>query len=185
MDQNILSHFGRNLPIAPSFQAPGRSMGFPRRIVDSSSRRPILGQDFAQVTEEFRKRGAILSVQVGIPSALAAQMQAQGQTPPPPEEISAIVDTGASITAIDVGVAQRLGLQATGSIDIAGATGQASQPLFAAMFRIPDPFIEWDPITLSGAQLPGAPFAMLLGRNILCNMTLSYDGKRGRFSLIL
>lgn len=177
MNPNVLRHFGRTLPIAPAFQRPARFMG--------ARRGPNLGQAFSQASEEFRKRGAIMPVQIGIPTALAKQMEAQGQTPPPPEEISAMVDTGASITAINVAVAQRLGLPTTGSIQIGGATGVADQPLYAALFRIPDPFVEWDPMTIAGANLSGTPFDILIGRNILCNMTLSYDGKSGRFSLIL
>jgi predicted aspartyl protease len=178
MDPKVLSHFGKAIPVAPSFQRATKFVGAPPR-------RPMLGQAFAQAVEEFRKRGPILPVQIGIPSSLAQQMQAQGQTPPPPEEIQALVDTGASITAINVSVAQRLGLPTTGSIQIGGATGVADQPLYAAMFRIPDPFIEWDPMTIAGANLSGTPFDILVGRNVLCNMTLSYDGKNGRFSLIL
>lgn len=180
MNQNALRHFGRSLPLAPAFQRPTRLIGAPPR-------RPMLGQtsDFLAVAEELRKRGAIIPVQIGIPSSLAAQMQAQGQTPPPPEEIPALIDTGASITAINVATAQRLGLQPSGSVDIGGANGVSSQPLFAALVRIPDPFVEWDPMTLSGSNLVGVPFEMLIGRNVLCNMTLSYDGKNGRFSLIL
>jgi len=177
MNPNALRHFGTALPVAPTFRRATRFIGAPRR--------PMLGQDFAQVTEELRKRGAILPVQIGIPSALAAQMTAQGQTPPPPEEIQALVDTGASITAINIPVAQRLGLPTTGSIQIGGATGVADQPLYAALFRIPDPFVEWDPMTVAGANLSGTPFDILIGRNVLCNMTLSYDGKSGRFSLVL
>lgn len=178
MNQNALRHFGRSLPIAPAFQRPHRAMiGEPRR--------PMLGQNFSDVVEELRKRGAIIPVQIGIPKVLADQMKAQGQTPPPPEEISALIDTGASITAINVATAQRLGLQPTGSIDIGGANGVASQPLFAAMVRIPDPFVEWDPMTLAGSTLTGVPFEILIGRNVLCNMTFAYSGKEGRFSLIL
>lgn len=178
MDQNVLRHFGQAMPLAPAFRNPRRLLGAPRR--------PSLGQgSFSEIVEEFRRRGPILPVQVGIPTALAAQMQAQGQTPPPPEEIPALVDTGASITAINVPTAERLGLQPTGSIEIGGATGGRTMPLYAALFRIPDPFVEWDPMTLSGADLSKTPFEILIGRNILCNMTLSYDGKQGRFSLIL
>lgn len=177
MNPNVLRHFGAALPVAPAFRRPTRFIGAPRR--------PMLGQGFADTVEEFRKRGAILPVQVGIPTALAQQMQAQGQTPPPPEEIQAMVDTGASISAINVSVAQRLGLPVTGSMKIGGATGVADQPVYSALFRIPDPFVEWDPMQIAGATLTNTPFDILVGRNILCNMTLSYDGKSGRFSLIL
>lgn len=177
MDPNPLKHFGRPIPMASPFRQNSKLIG--------ASRGPRLGQDFSQVVEELRKRGAIMPVQIGIPSSLAAQMTAQGQTPPPPEEIMALVDTGASITAINVTVAQRLGLPVTGSIQIGGATGVADQPLYAALFRLPDPFVEWDPMTLAGANLSGTPFDILIGRNVLCSMTLSYDGKSGRFSLIL
>lgn len=177
MNPNALRHFGTALPLAPAFQRNTRFIG--------ARRRPMLGQDFSQVVEEMRKRGPILPVQIGIPSTLAAQMTAQGQIPPPPEEIQALVDTGASITAINVATAQRLGLPVTGSIQIGGATGVAEQPMYAALFRIPDPFVEWDPMTVAGANLSGTPFEILVGRNVLCSMTLSYDGKSGRFSLIL
>jgi len=177
MNPNVLRHFGAALPVAPSFRRPTRFIGAPRR--------PILGQSFSKDTEEFRSRGAILPIQIGIPSSLAAQMTAQGQTPPPPEEIMALVDTGASVTAINVATAQRLGLPVTGSITIGHAGGTSEQPVYSAMFRIPDPFIEWDPMPISGSNLSGTPFDILLGRNVLCSMTLSYDGKAGRFSLIL
>jgi len=133
--------------------------------------------------EELRTRGPILPVQVGIPSSLKKQMEDQGQTAPVPEEIPALVDTGASITAIQVDTGQRLGLPVTGSIQIGGATGVAQQPVYGAFLKITDPFIEFDPLRLAGAQLTSVPFQMLIGRDILCKMLLAYDGKRGRFSL--
>ncbi len=69
MDPKVLSHFGKAIPVAPNFQRPAKIIGAPPR-------RPMLGQSFSQVVEEFRKRGPILPVQIGIPSSLAQQMQA-------------------------------------------------------------------------------------------------------------
>lgn len=175
MHHSVMNRFGRSLPTAPAFQRP----------ISLPSRRPSLGAGFPEMVEQLRTKGPVLSVQVGIPKALADQMVAQGQTPPPPEEILALVDTGASITAINTATAERLGLQATGAINVGGATGVSQMPLYAAMLRISEPFIEWDPMTISGSNLGHAPFEMLIGRNVLCNMTLAYDGKQGRFSLIL
>jgi predicted aspartyl protease len=171
MRWNTMRIFGGNSPIV----APSMFLG-----------RSRLGQaPSADLIEEFRRRGPVLPVQIGIPTAMAKQLEAEGQTVPPPEEIPALVDTGASITAINIETAQRLGLQVTGSMRIGGATGSADQPVYAARVKIPDPFIEFDPIQLPGAQLSGTPFQMLIGRNILCSMMLSYDGRKGRFSLIL
>ena len=133
--------------------------------------------------EELRSRGPIIPVQVGIPASLKAQLEAKGQSVPIPEEIPALVDTGASITAISIETGQRLGLPVTGSVQIGGATGVAQQPVYGAFLRITDPFVEYDPIRLAGANLTGVPFQMLIGRDVLCKMLLAYDGKRGRFTL--
>lgn len=171
MRWNTMRIFGGNSPIV----APSMFLGRSRLGASTTS----------DLIEEFRRRGPVLPVQVGIPTAMAKQLEAEGKTVPPPEEIPALVDTGASITAINIETAQRLGLQVTGSMQIGGATGSANQPVYAAKVKIPDPFIEFDPIQIPGAQLSGTPFQMLIGRNILCSLMLSYDGRRGRFSLIL
>lgn len=145
-------------------------------------RRVFLGQA-ENFIEELRSRGPIIPVQVGIPASLKAQLEAQGQSAPVPEEIPALIDTGASITAISIPTAERLQLPVTGSVQIGGATGVAQQPVYGAFLRVTDPFVEYDPIRLAGANLSGVPFQMLIGRDVLCKMLLAYDGKRGRFSL--
>lgn len=134
---------------------------------------PALGQ----YAEALRERGAILPIQVGLPSSMA-----KGK---PPEEIQAMIDTGASITAINVSAAQRIGLPVTGSARIGGVTGASDMPVYGALLRFPDPKIDFDPIPIAGATMGGAPFEMLIGRNILCRMLLSYDGKKGQFTLTI
>ncbi len=172
MIRGALRVFGQGMPMATASPFHRVRLG------------SFLGQDGADIVEELRRRGPVLPVQVGISKILAKELEAQGQTVPPPEEIPALVDTGASITAIHVATAERLGLPVTGSAQIGGATGISTQPVYTAMLRIPDPFIEYDPIQLSGAQLSNVPFEMLIGRNILCKMLLAYDGRKGRFSLM-
>jgi hypothetical protein len=136
------------------------------------------------VAEQLRTRGPILPIHVGLPAAMLASLREQGETPPAPEEIAALVDTGASITAIRNETASRLGLIQTGSVQVGGVIGTSTQPMFSAKLSFPDFGMEFDPIQLAGtpANFPG--FDVLIGRNILCQLFMSYDGPKGRFSLV-
>lgn len=142
-----------------------------------------LGQA-ANMVEALRTRGPIIPVQVGIGKAMAEKLRSQGQTPPAPEEIPAMVDTGASITAINVPTAQRLGLIQTSTIQIGGATGVSTMPLYGGMVRFTDPPVEFGAMQIGGANLGAPYFEMLIGRDILCSMHLAYDGRKGQFTLI-
>ncbi len=152
-----------------------------RRVSLAGARSRSLG--FSNSAENLRTRGPILPIHVGLPSVMVGGIRGQGETPPPPEEIAALIDTGASITAINNGVAQRLGLIQTGSVTVGGVTGTSQQPIYTAFVGFPDMGMEFDPVQLAGtpSQFPG--FDVLIGRNILCQMILSYNGSKGIFSL--
>lgn len=142
-----------------------------------------LGQAFPEITELLRTSGPIMPIHVGLPDNVAQALRAQGDTPPAPEELNALVDTGASITAIRVDVAARLGLPPTGSVGLAGVGGTSQQTLFGSRIYFPDSGLTFDAVPLVGSpqQFPG--FDVLIGRNLMCSMVLTYDGPRGRFSL--
>lgn len=152
-----------------------------RRVGMGGARSRGLG--FSNTAQNLRTRGPILPIHVGLPSTMVGGIRAQGETPPPPEEISALVDTGASITAINNGVAQRLGLIQTGSVTVGGVTGTSQQPVYTAFVGFPDMGMEFDPVQIVGtpSEFPG--FDVLIGRNILCQMIMTYNGSKGIFSL--
>lgn len=159
-----------------------------------SGRRPFMGarrrlgqNNFGaqDLMGRLRQEGPLIPIQIGIPTAMAEQMRAAGETPPVPEEIIGLIDTGASITAINVGTAQRLGLVPTGSIQIAGATGVSQMPVYAAMIQFSDPAITYGAVRVGGANLSHPTFEILIGRDILCHMHFSYKGPKGQFSLVV
>jgi len=152
---------------------------------DGRRRRAALGAPAAgSVPELLRSKGALIQVRIGNASVIAAKMREQGSQVPPPKAIMAMIDTGASISAIDSSVAASLGLSQTGSVQVGGVGGVSQQPVFAAAIEFTDPVISYDPLSLSGASLGAPDFQLLIGRNILCQMILTYDGPRGRFSLV-
>ena len=140
-----------------------------------------LGQ--GQNTESQRARGPILPIQVGLPQAAEASMRQNGDTPGTMEEVQALVDTGASITAINEELAARLGLIPTGSVQVGGVTGVDTRPLYGARIVMPEPGFTFDPVQIVGANLNAPDFQILIGRNLLCSMLMTYDGPRGQFAL--
>lgn len=141
------------------------------------SRKPTLGQ-INEFAAALQRRGPILPIQIGLPSAASAA-GVKGTM----EEIQALVDTGASITAINQSAAERLGLIATGSIQVGGVTGTATMPVYGAKIVMPEPGYTFDPVQIAGANLNAPDFDVLIGRNLLCSMLMSYDGMRGQFAL--
>lgn len=161
------------------------TMGGRRASTYGQPRRFALGQPAPGTTpERLRADGPLMRVRVGNAQTVIQRLTQEGKTPPAPEELVALIDTGASISAIDAAIAQRLGLLQTGSIQVGGVGGMSTQPVFAAALELPEFSIAFDPLSLSGAALPSDKFQMLLGRNILCNLRMTYDGPSGTFNLV-
>lgn len=149
-----------------------------RGFIGGALRSPQLGAGPSSLTKSLRARGPILPVQIGLPQA-AKEAGAEGTM----EEIQALVDTGASITAVNMSVAARLGLIATGSVQIGGVTGSSQRPVYGARIVMPEPGFTFDPVQIVGADLNAPDFELLIGRNLLCSMMMTYDGPRGQFAL--
>jgi len=137
--------------------------------------------------------GPVMPLQVEIPTALASALQQAGQPIPGPILGFALIDTGASVSAVDVSVVQRLGVQPIGVTNVGGVTGVAQQPTYPARFVFPGtafPPIEFGMLLgapLSGLQpagLPG-PLIALLGRELLQHFILIYNGPGAMFSVAL
>lgn len=140
----------------------------------------LLGQRRGPLEE----RGAILEVSVAQPALVAERLRAEGRPVPEPSVIRALVDTGATISGLDNRVAGRLGLVQTGSVTLAGIGGTTEQPVYSAAVGFPAlaaPGL--DPARLAGTSLGSADFEMLLGRDILRHLVMTYDGPREMFTL--
>jgi hypothetical protein len=109
---------------------------------------------------------------------------------PEPQRILALLDTGASISAVEPGILEALGLSATGKADIHTPSTQGVPVLtdtydvcigiFAA--RSSDlPFVS-DTIQVTASILPGGVQA-LIGTDILKSCILTYNGSDECFTL--
>jgi hypothetical protein len=125
--------------------------------------------------------GPILPVQVEVPQALAAQLQSSGAAVPSAIGGFGLIDTGASLSAVDSGVIQRLGIQAVGVANVGTAGGHQQQALYPARdeFQL-SPRGETVRSRVSGLNVP---LVALLGRDILRSFVLVYNGPGGGFTL--
>jgi len=92
--------------------------------------------------------------------------------------ITAHLDTGASRTSIDLGLAQRLKLLSTGSSIVYTANGPAELPAYAIDLHFPNtnlqPFIN---LPIGSCNLSGqSNFSMLLGRDIMSRWNIVWNG---------
>jgi hypothetical protein len=135
--------------------------------------------------------GPCLPVQVEVPPALAAQLQQTGQVVPAPAAGFALIDTGASVSAVDAAVIQQLNVQPIGMVPVGTAGGPQQQATYPARFTFPGtplPAIDFGSLlgaNLAGQMVPGhqGPLIALLGRDLLQRFVLVYNGPGAMFSL--
>ncbi len=125
----------------------------------------------ATAAGQLAQNGAILNVQVASPN---------GGTP---VTVQAMIDTGASISTMNSTIAQNAGLQQTGETQLGGVGGIQTSAIYAAALTLPDYGVTVNPIQVATVPggLPGVD--MLIGRDILENLVLNYDGSQGAFTL--
>lgn len=123
--------------------------------------------------------GPTLQVEIYLPESVA---KLRGQNPNFPAR--ALIDTGATGTCISPNIAVALNLQPLHQIDMAGVTGIEKSNVYAVDFTFPGSGIlvrDW--MVWEARNLSKHGFDMLLGRDILKNFLLVYDGVTGEIAL--
>lgn len=140
--------------------------------------------------EALRSTGPCIPVVIAIPSALARRFEREDRLIPDPEHGYAMVDTGASMTSVDRRIFERLQLFPVGRTPVTTAGGQQPQSKYPGRLSFPGtPLPERDFVELLGADLSGLradsgkSIIALVGRDILKDMVLVYDGKHATVTL--
>ena len=143
-------------------------------------------------TRQVAQNGNLLVVAfVGVSEAKRQALVAAGQPIPPPVQIQAIIDTGASDLCVDPSVLSQLGLTPTGVAQVntpSSGTVPVQQELYDVSFFIPAstaqvPLSIQTMPALSCELLVAQGFHALVGRSVLKGCLLTYDGQAGLFSL--
>ncbi len=131
-------------------------------------------------------RGPVLQVTLGLEESVAAQIVQQNKPIPQPIPGLALVDTGASVTCIDNKIAEQLGLPVVDKVKMASASHDATeQNVYPVLIDFTGFKIRVNAQRVMGASLGNQGLAVLVGRDLLQNFTLFYNGITGEITMSL
>ena len=152
---------------------------------------PIFHRDFVRSDEQGRQHvpdpehlatvGPRLLIKIAISGSLASIYGKQSREIPQPIEGYALFDTGASITSVDEKVLIRLGLAPVGRVNISTASDTRATNIYACAMNFPgNPLPDLELSFVAGAELQNMGYVALIGRDIMRDMVLIYDGPGAR-----
>jgi hypothetical protein len=141
------------------------------------------------ITFTVEPDGVIIRVVVGVTGARTAALLAAGQVPPRPVLLRGVIDTGTDVTAVASAALQQLGLVRVRRLSSHTAGGTIIANIFELSLTVPP----WGHLTaallvfdhLEVMELVQAPpnIDVLVGRDVLAQALMVYDGRRGECTL--
>jgi predicted aspartyl protease len=129
-------------------------------------------------------RGPVFQVTLGLADNIAQQIILQGLAIPEPISGWALLDTGASSTCIDDAAAQRLKLPVINKVKMSSATHDAiDSNVYPALISFTGTPIKVNALSAIGANLASQDLIALLGRDLLQNFNVFYNGAVGQITL--
>jgi hypothetical protein len=131
--------------------------------------------------------GPVLQVEVCVPSDLEKLLSSQNQPIPQPVTGWALIDTGASRTAVEQSCIASLGVQPIGAAKTGTAGGIREVGIYPARFRFPGQGMDMEfsstlGVDLKGQKVGGRDLLVLIGRDVLARGVLIYNGPSGGFT---
>jgi hypothetical protein len=134
--------------------------------------------------------GLLIDIHVGVSRSREEALNESSQSIPPKVAARALIDTGADCSCMDMEIIKRLGLTPSGSTTILTPSTGANPVCvnqYDVSIHISFPHASmsygWANVGLIEADLASQGIQALIGRDILGNGLLIYDGQSGTFTL--
>lgn len=167
--------------------SPIADCGFPPVGLEPGATPPkvVFGKDL------LIRKGPTIPVEIGFnpglvhpdPATVQAAVAAVHASPAA-QLLDALIDTGAGDSCIDEDLATQLQLPMVDQIETSGVHGQSKLNVYLGYIRIPSlSFVQYGRFTGARLNAGGQPHKALLGRTMLNQMILVYDGRDGSVRL--
>jgi predicted aspartyl protease len=145
------------------------------------------GQPIAIHPDGLVIAGAYFPVEVHVPKVIADSLASAGQPVPPPQVGLAIIDTGATMTAVHEAALTALGSRPVSTVNMGTANGPVVQNVYAARIFFPTTGWNLELQQVVGSNLAGQvipitppqPMICLIGRSTLKDWVLVWNGPGG------
>jgi predicted aspartyl protease len=142
------------------------------------------------LTARLTDFGPVINVLIGVTAPRRKLLEKHGLPVPSRVPVQALIDTGASISVVAPNIPQQLGLHATGKTSLLTAsTGHKPHPCdeydVSVTLQHPDTEIELLFAYVAVAATifhPNEPYQVIIGRDLLAECLLVYDGQNGTFA---
>jgi hypothetical protein len=132
---------------------------------------------------ELSGRGPCLPVSILPYSVILQQLVLQGTALPTPITGFALIDTGSGVTCIDIDAATHLKVPIIDYSNLTSAThANQNQPVYPVQIQIPGSAIGINAPRAIGVPLASQGIIALIGRDVLKDSILIYNGPAGQFS---
>jgi hypothetical protein len=138
---------------------------------------------FQAESADLETEGPRVTVTFGLTRAATQLLTSAGQPVPPPVAATAMLDTGASGTAVRTGLLGPLGLNPVGLQDVLTPTTGATPVkyvTYAVLMAMPNGSIN---LTVVETELAGQGIDALIGRDVLKHGLFIYQGHSSQFTL--
>ena len=138
---------------------------------------------FTKRVTNLQREAPIIEVTIFPPAPIVNQYNDRKELIPHHRAIG-LIDTGASISCIDVKIAEQMGLIARDFIPVLTPSGVSNHFTYDITIVFP-PELESKVffVEVTGADLSQQPFDILIGRDVLEQCTLIYNGWDNSFQL--
>jgi predicted aspartyl protease len=128
-------------------------------------------------------KGPLIQVEIGVSQALESYLLRTGRPVPSPITVTALIDTGADDVVISPRIVSHLGLYPVGAVPVFAASGHVTS---CAQYEVGLKLVPGPALQIPVVEMPLCPpLECLIGCYLLSRGTLTYDGMRGVFELVL
>jgi hypothetical protein len=135
------------------------------------------------VTPNLQLDGPIIEITAGVSAVLESILVSRGLSIPTPIRGTGIIDTGASHSAIQVSVIASLGIPPVGNTPVASAGGRLRYDKYNLRLSFPALASSPRELPVLGVNLGNSRIIALIGRDIMKDWIVHYDGPAGTCSV--